>query len=308
MHSRKPVNIRAFNMAVAQLLESVTHQYNDFALQFGEWRGVPSVQPRNVEEFSKRYIDHTPNERIVTLGQGLSSLALSPDVEISSTDREDVLHHTKNGGVLLIVGNHVKGIDPLTFSAVVCREPAFEVIKHDIIIPAKPVIFRIPGIRHLAEGMGSFPVIRKKDVLGKDGKVSKENKVFQTESGKFTVELMVNHLVGKASDDIENVEDVKGGSDFIMAEGERNKGNPLDVQEFDMGAVYMYEKALRRGAKVAILTTGVVYDAGSMFRATVHIGGLIEPKGKGLNERSESIRKAVQHNVDEARRVGYRNK
>ena len=273
----------------------ITSFANDIALNSGELRGVPSVQPRNVEEFSKRYIGHTPNERIVALGQGLSRFALSPDVVISPEDRDDVINHTKNGGVLLIVGNHVKGIDPLTYSAVVCKEPAFEVVEHDIIIPAKPIIFRIPGIRYLAEGMGAFPVIRKKDVQEKDGTITEENDRFRAISGKNTLDIMVNHLIN-------------GGSGTVLAEGTRNKGNPLEVQEFEKGASLMYAKALKEGAKVAILTAGVVYDAGSMFRATVHIGGLFEPVGKNLHQKSDSLRTAVQHSVTEARRTGYRNR
>ena len=273
----------------------ITSIANDIALYSGELRGVPSVQPRNVGVLNEHYIGHTPNERVVTLGQGLSSLALSPDIEISPENRDDILHHTENGGVIIIVGNHVKGIDPLTYSAVVCKEPGFEVVKHDIIIPAKPIIFRIPGIRHLAEGMGAFPVIRKKDVVEKDGTITEENEKFQAVSGKFALDLMVNHLVN-------------GGSGTVLAEGTRNRGNPLEVQEFEKGASLMYTKALKEGAKVALLPAGVVYDSGSMFRATVHIGGLFEPVGNNLKQKTESLRSEVQHSVTEARRIGYRNR
>lgn len=293
-------------MAVPQLLEIVTQQYNDLALQIGEWRDVPSVQPRNVVAVAEHYQGHRPNERIVRLGQGLSSYALSPDIDMSTLDREEIIDHTNSGGVILLVANHTKWVDPLTLSAVVCVEPAFEIVKHDFIIPAKPVISRVPGIRYLADGMGAFPILRKKDVIEKDGTVSKENKVFLDAYGKFTIDLMVSHLSGKISDD--EGESIKAGSATVLAEGERNIGNPLKVQEFEKGSVYIYEKALEAGAKVAIVTAGIVYDAGSMRRATVHVGGLYVPEGKRLSQKTENLRKAVQHNVTEARIVGYRNK
>ncbi len=293
---RQSGNYTSSTMAV---IDSLTNVYNNSALHIGQFRGVPSVQPRNVEAISEHYQGHTPNERIVTLGQGASSFLLRPDIDISALDREEVIHHTESGGVLLLVANHIKGVDPLTLSAVVHDEPAFEIVKHDFIIPAKPVISRVPGIRYLADGMGAFPVVRRKDVAEKDGTVSKENRAFLEASGRFTLDLMVSHLVG---------EDGEAGSATILAEGERNKGNPLEVQEFEMGAVYMYEKALKSGAKVEIVTAGIVYDAGSMFRPTVHIGGLFKPEGKKLKERSESIRKEVQHCVSQARHLGYRNR
>ncbi|MDO8265870.1 MAG: 1-acyl-sn-glycerol-3-phosphate acyltransferase [Candidatus Saccharibacteria bacterium] len=299
----------------------IAQPYNDLALQFGEWRGVPSVQPRNMEAISEKYDGHTPNERIVRLGQAGSSLILSPQVIISDETTDEILEHTSSGGVLLLLFNHFKLIDPLILSAVMQQEPAFEAVRHNIIIPAKTIIFRIPGIRYLADGMGAFPVLRDKDVSEKDGTVSKENKAAQLASGKFTINLMVNHLVGKNGDagsdedagDEQKAENLEGeekkpGSAALLAEGERNKGNPLIVQDFKGGAVHIYQKARRKGAKVAIMTGGVVYDAGSMSRATVHIGGLIEPKGKKLHEKSEDLRNAVQRSVSEAHRVGYRNK
>lgn len=281
------------------------------ALQFGELQGLPSVQPRNVDAISEHYTGHMPNERIVTLGQNLSSFALRPDIEISPLDSIEIQHHVEGGGVLLIVGNHVKGIDPLTFSAAVNDVPAFEVVKHKIIIPSKPAPFRTPGVRRLADGMGAFPVIRPKDVTDKDGSVTKENKAYQSASGKFTYDLMTEHLapeVDEDNEDDENSTSNEAGSGFLFPEGERNKIDPLVVQDFEQGAIAIYERALRRGANVAIVVSGVVYDANSIFRSTVHIGGLFVPEGKGFSQKTESLKSAVQHSVNEARRIGHRNR
>ncbi|MBP6962257.1 1-acyl-sn-glycerol-3-phosphate acyltransferase, partial [Candidatus Saccharibacteria bacterium] len=289
---RKPVNILAFNMAVAQLLESVTHQYNDLALQFGEWRGVPSVQPRNVEAVAEHYEGHTPDERIISLGQAASSLILRPKVIISDKTTDEILEHTSSGGVLLIVGNHIEGVDPLTYSAVLKQEPAFEHVRHDFIIPAKPIIFRIAGIRYLADGMGSFPTLRKKDVIEEDGTVTEENRKYLSASAMFTTETVVSQLV-------------EGGCAAVLAEGQRNRDNPFEVQVFQKGATFMYDEAVKAGAKVGILPAGIVYGGIGILRPTVHVGGLFVPIGKYSKQKSESVRQEVQRSVDIARHTSY---
>jgi len=267
---------------------------NNTALHIGDYRGVPSIQPRNVDAIVESYTGHTPNERIVELGQRFSGFVLNPNVVISDERTEEVLEHTGSGGSLLIVTNHIKGVDPLTLSAVVGSTPAFEAVKHKIIIPAKPVIFRVPGIRKLADGMGAFPIIRRKDVEEEDGTITPENLSFQQKSATFAVETIIAQLIN-------------GGSATVLAEGERNKGNPLLVQEFEKGAALMYQKAKKINKYVAMLVAGIVYDANSNFRATVHIGGLFEPTGVNLTQKSESMRQEVQNSVDIAHKHGYRN-
>lgn len=282
-------------MAVAQLLESVTHQYDDLTLQFGEWRGVPSAQPRNIEAIAEHYEGHTPDERIVRLGQAGSSLILRPRVIISDETTDEILEHTSSGGVLLIAGNHVNGVDPLTYSALLKQEPAFELVRYDFIIPAKPVIFRIPGIRYLADGMGAFPTIRMKDVKEEDGKLSDENRNYQSASALFTVETVVNQLVS-------------GGCAAVLGEGKRNRENPFVVQKYEKGAAFMYEEAVKADAKVGVLPAGIVYGGLGILRPTVHVGGLFVPTGKYSKQRSENVRQEVQRSVDIARHTSYHSR
>jgi len=270
---------------------NMTGIISEAAIKFGELRGAPSIQARNIDAIAAHYSGHRPNPRVVSIGHRLGNLIYRPLVSMSPEARTSLDEHMADDGVVILASNHVRWMDPLVIAASLYHTDELVPVAHNMIIPTKPSLFKVPGLRWAIEGMGSYPTFREKDVAesGADGTpvVSADNKKYLKKAGEYTVATAVNNLV-------------EGGNVAAFVEGTRNKGNPLVVQETERGAVAMLEAASRAGANVAMLDFGIYYANDSSGQPIVSVGGVFKPEGKNFRQKAEDVREHIQSRVTEA--------
>lgn len=251
------------------------------AIRFGEFRGAPSIQLRNIESVAKRYGNHRPKPRVVAAGQMLGKLLYAPRIEMTPKAEDMLGRHVDNDGVIILTSNHVRWMDPLILTTCLKKTPTLQRVNKDMIIPTKPSLFKIPGLRWAVEGMGSFVTFREKDAMEEDGDISSEDRAYLAKSGAYTVATIVDNLVA-------------GGNAAAFVEGTRNKGDPLIVQEILGGVALMHKRAVKLGANVAELPVGIYYDQ-SNRGATVYFGEVYTPpQDMKLRQHTDFIQEQVQ--------------
>lgn len=259
----------------------------------------PTVVLENFKEVYQYVRDNPPDSRMTMLGQAGMSYIMHPRCFAVPGTLESLRDHSASNGQLLLIGNHVKGIDPLVVSVMQARigELAFTrthtsgIVKTSIMQNTVKEL-SVKGVKSLAnpvvrwgvEQMRSIPAFREKDYQDEAGNIPQDKKRLLSAASMA--------LLGVTYYRLEQGEHIA-----MYPEGERNKTDPLVVQEFMQGAAMIGKKGHDvTGGNLAIQTFGTYYGD-TTLRPTVVLGDFINPAEHTRKELTKVMHDAVQHAV-----------
>ncbi len=245
---------------------------------------MSKLNPENHIEIYDEFDKFEAVKVIQNLGFFVMHTLYSSKVEFTNDSKEQINHHIRNRGSVILAPNHQSLADTPTIASLV-YEDTFSPLKGTTIIPAKAEMFDWPLLGRFFPHMLAHPAFRAKN-FSKDA----EGTLLRKQVTEELISFNINHLN-------------KGGHSAIFAESTRNKKSPRDVQELKSG-IGRIALGVDNPNNLLIVPLGFAYKLNKLkLMPSVVVGDPITPVS--LNQ--EQLLHKTRSNIQDATIKAFRN-